>query len=276
MLRAASLLPIALVACIAHERPPLTSAAYACTEHSVPYVLDVARRRGELRYFGAAHSYDPTDPQARAIEHAWAELGPTLAFYEGPTHEPLADRDAAIRSGGEAGLVRFLAQRDGVPVRSLDPDHAAQTRAMIALGYTGEQVALYFVLLHVAQWSQRNGDDLEGQLRTVLDHYSRVAGLESAPRSIAELDAMTRKWLPDLADWREVDIGAFDPLAEDVPGWLDDMSRHLTALRDAAMIAALEQALRDGERVFAVAGASHVVRQEPALHGGGTRTRRRC
>jgi hypothetical protein len=267
---------IALAACIAHERPPLTSAAYACTEHTVPYVLDVEGRRGHLRYFGAAHSYDPGDPQAAAIERAWAEFRPTLALYEGPTHDPLTDRDAAIRGGGEAGLVRFLAQRDGVPVRSLDPDHATQASAMIGLGYAAEQVALYFVLLHVAQWTGRDGEALDEHLRSVFDHYARVPGLESTPRTIAQLDAMVRKWLPELADWREIEIGAFDPLAEDVPGWLDDLSRHLTSLRDAAMVTALRDAMRPGARVFAVAGASHVVRQEPALHRRGTRTKRRC
>jgi hypothetical protein len=44
------------------------------------------------------------------------------------------------------------------------------------------------------------------------------------------------------------------------------MSRVGSEYRDRCMVAMLQRHVREGERVFAVVGGTHVVMQEPALH----------
>ena len=93
---------------------------YSRTEHSVPYVVDIVGSKGRLVYFGASHRFDPSDQQFDELERRFVELKPLLVLNEGGNPSVEADREAAVRRAGEAGLVRFLAARHGTRAANMD------------------------------------------------------------------------------------------------------------------------------------------------------------
>ena len=244
----------------------MTFEEYGTIDHGVPYVVNVERGEGALTYIGVEHVQDPEDPQLDRLRRAWEEAQPTLALYEGPAHDPPADVEAAIRSGyGEAALVRFLAKRDGVEVRSFDPDLAEQVRALVATGRSRCEVALYFVLRQVVHERRRFcGEALVSRMFEVLTFYDGVGAVEGCLESVDELDTQVRARFVGL-DWRNVPEEWFDPAVTVDPQWANLVSRELSEIRDAFMVTEICKGLSSGQRVFAVAGSSHVVMQEPAV-----------
>src|SRR5204863_10187995 len=113
-------------------------------------VREFGAGRGRLVYFGAAHSGDPADPQMVEIERRWAAFGPTLALKEGGDPPVERTREEAIGKHSEAGLVRWLAARDGVPVQSLDPTRQQEATHLLKT-YTREELKVFFVLRQVMQ-----------------------------------------------------------------------------------------------------------------------------
>jgi hypothetical protein len=87
---------------------------------------------------------------------------------------------------------------------------------------------------------------------------TNVNGLRNTFASVADLDAYWRKKFPDEPDWRTLpDTEGISLLVE-----VGNVSRQV---RGEHMVRTLVELVNKGERVFAVVGASHVIRQEPAL-----------
>ena len=139
-----------VAACAATRSPWMSFAEYAESEHPTPYVLRWKLRDSTLLYFGSAHTFDPEDQQVVDIARLWSEMRPTLAFNEGGDPPALVDPSEAIENHGEAGLVRHLAARDGVPVRSLEPPYDAQVAAL-RRNFSVEQIAVFYVARQIVQ-----------------------------------------------------------------------------------------------------------------------------
>ena len=97
--------------------------------------------------------------------------------------------------------------------------------------------------------------------------------LRGSPKTLEELDRAAHAFLPALADWRHIEKEYFDPFPDTVRGYTNDVSRELSSFRDLVMIDAIASALTSGNTILAVAGASHVVRQERRLRAT---VQRRC
>lgn len=252
----------------------MTFEEYRALSHAAPYVLEVQRGHGELIYFGARHSYDPADPQCRWIEELWGDFRPTIAFNEGGDPPTLATAADAISHHGEAGLVRFLAARDGVPVHSLEPGLNRLVDDALAAGFSPQQVKLYHALLPWISYRQSAGSESPNAfLGRVLRSLSHIKPLQGPPRDVRELDSAFAELFPERPDWREVSREWFDPAAKGT--FLNALARRVSERRDAHMVGLLNDAVNRGERVFAVVGASHVVMQEPALSSAQGRVRAR-
>jgi hypothetical protein len=91
-----------------------------------------------------------------------------------------------------------------------------------------------------------------------------VPGFESLPKTIAEFDALAKKHFPAVKDWRAIEQKIFDP-NPDLGNFTNDVADASVQYRGRFMVKMLRAEVRKGERVFAVVGASHVVKQEKAL-----------
>jgi hypothetical protein len=228
-----------------------------------PYVREFDTPRGSLLYYGAQHTYSPRDHQVEQIVRLWTSFEPTMAFNEGgnPPVEPTLE--AAVEKYGEAGLVRFLAACDDIPVASLDPDRAQEV-AHLRARFSAADVKLFFVLRAVAQFADRKGPAaVDAELERVLAIFNGSPGLGVAPRSISEVSIAFEQRFPGSGGYQATPLRWFDPTRADT--FLNRVSRASSDYRDQAIVSTLGMSVADGQRVFAVIGGSHVVMQENAL-----------
>lgn len=242
----------------------MTYDEYVKASPGFPYIVELQIGKGALLYFGAQHIYDPKNPQTAQIEKLWKKFRPTVAYYESTGTSLSKTVDEAVSTSGESGLVRFLAARDKIPAFSLEPNRNDEV-AMMLKTYTPEQIKVFFVVRQVPQFRERKNDQkLEEFMTTFLRNVSYIAGLENAPpNTITELDKSSLWLSPQLQDWRTADRSWSDPAA--TKAYTNQIARLSSEFRDLHMVKLLIDKVRQGERVFAVVGGSHVVMQEPVL-----------
>lgn len=260
------LLIFALPFALAQEKDVglMTYEEYVKASPRFPYIVELRIGKGSLLYFGSQHIYDPKHAQTAQIEKLWKEFRPTVAFHESTGTSLSKTIDEAVSSSGESGLVRFLAARDKVPVFTLEPNRNDEVALMLRT-YTPEQVKLFFVLRQVPQFRERKNDQpLDEFITTFLRNVSYFSGLENAPpNSIAELDKSSLWLSPELTDWRTADRSWSDPVA--TKAYTNQIARLSSEFRDLHMVKLLIDKIKQGERVFAVVGGSHIVMQEHML-----------
>jgi len=244
-----------------HSSPRLMSwQDYRAGRHEWPYVLRLETSRGALLYFGAQHSSDPRDPQFVALEKLWDEFRPDLALNEGGDPPVAQSRDDAIQQYGEAGLVRWLARRSTVPVSSIDLSRERQA-TMLRASWPSEQVKLFFLMRALLPCERRQGCDRAAEVIRTLPIITSTTGIPSAPNSKEEVEQALAHIAP--GERPDTHVQWFDPTEDGHP--FNAMARQVEDARDRHMIEVISVALHEGHRVFAVAGGSHVTRQEPVL-----------
>jgi hypothetical protein len=169
---------------------------------------------------------------------------------------------------GEAALVRWLARRDGVPVETFEPSRA-EIAAALADRFTPEQIKVATILRQLSQDSRRaeqyRVSDLDAEVWRVLAILSRTRGLEGAPTSAIEFATSAARLVPPNSDWRRPPTEWFDPVPDPPATWFNSFVRAEGDIRDEFIMQTLTQKVRDGERVFAVIGGTHLVMQQRAL-----------
>jgi hypothetical protein len=188
-------------------------------------------RQESLVYFGSRHSRDGADPQMAEIERLWTTLQPSVALIEGGVPPVATSAREAMERYGEMGFVRFLAARDHVPVKSLDPSHEDQVKALQRV-FPADTVKAFFAL------------------RAFTD---------------GRADPMPKDLQKMVPDWRSATNAWFDPTQN--VAFTNEIVRELTQVRNRHMLATVRNELAAGKRVFAIAGRTHVIMQSPALAG---------
>jgi hypothetical protein len=242
--------------------PVMSWAEYEQVRHVVPYVLDIsAKGGGRLIYVGSDHTKDPESLSIRTIESLWAQSRPELAFNEGGYPPVAPSREEAIRSG-EAGLVVFLAAQSNVPSASLDPTRT-QLAARLSPIFGAELVKLGFVLSQVRQHRNSSAQAFEERMAHTFAVLNATPGLEGRPGTLEELAEVFCARFPETASFRDAPDSWFDPVQK--VNVMNELARRSSEERDRFMVELLVRHVRQGKRVFAVVGASHVVMQERAL-----------
>jgi len=228
-----------------------------------PYVIELRGKKGSLLYFGAAHSVDPNHSQVAQMIHRWDEFRPTVAYSEGGISPLKETVEEAVRNEGETGLLRYFAERDKVPIRSLEPTDSSEVEMLLS-HFTAEQVKLHYLLRQVMQF-RREGrvEPLEAYLGRYLTEFNAIVALDVPPYTVTEIKECVRRVLPLLEDWTRVPETWFYPTRSEA--FTNEIARRLNRFRDEHMVELLTHAVMNGERVYAVVGHSHVVMQEPAL-----------
>ncbi len=228
------------------------------SEFGEPYVLNFSGLDGggALLYFGGRHTSDRSDPQVEDIRTRWASFEPTVALCEGRQGRHwygfLVEPFAGLP---EPTLVHKLARRDDVRLVSLEPEYDVEVASLLR-AFEAKDVALYFFLRVYA--NESGGDPDEGLARDLLGKRTDVDGLRESLTTLGDVDARWAELYPSAEDWRTVS-------AEPREGRLALISNASRATRGEHMARVLTDLVLTGERVFAVVGSGHVIRQEWAL-----------
>lgn len=239
---------------------------YEKITHKRPYILKFKKGKGELLYFGIGHAYRSDDPQIAELEKRFLEFRPTLVLNESGTPPALETAKEAIERYGEPGLMSFLAKKHGIPIKSLDAPRMEEIKYILSTGrWTLEQVMLFYILRRVPENNKKvNPQSPDAMVEEMLKAVAKTPGFEGLPKTVAEFEASVKKHLPGVADWRKIDQKIFDP-NPDLGLFTNDIADASVNFRGKFMVRLLTAEVEKGERVFAVVGASHVVKQERAL-----------
>jgi hypothetical protein len=222
-----------------------------------PYVVRFDRGPAQILYIGARHTSDAADSQLAEIERLWGDFQPTVALCEGRARMFRFASRPATGTLRESELVRILAQRDGVPLYSLEPTYEAEVKGLLD-HFEPRLVATYLTLRVFTAEAQGYDCDRDALARHLLRKRTDIDGLRGSLSSVQDLDAYWRERFPAVPDWRTLLNTESVPLLVEV----GDASREI---RGEHMVRALADLAARGKRVLAVVGASHVIRQEPAL-----------
>lgn len=251
----------------AQDEPEIMSYKdYGKIRHERPYILNFKTEKGELLYFGIGHAYRADDPQIARLEKEFLEFRPTLILNESGTPPAAESAKEAIEKYGEPGLLSFLASKHNIPIRSLDPPRMEEIKFILGTKrWTLEQVFLFYTLRRVPENNKKtNPQSPDIMIEEAMKMAAKTPGFETLPKTLEEFEQSVKKHFPSVADWRKIDSKIFDP-NPDLGHFTNDIADASVQFRGRFMVKKLVEETKKGERVFAVVGASHVVKQEKAL-----------
>lgn len=233
------------------------------TQAEFPYVLSITASEGALEYIGAKHTSDAAEPQLQEIESRWAEFNPTVALCEGRSRMYRFASRSQTGQLSESDLTRILAINSGVPLYTLEPTYEAEVAGLLQ-HFEPKLVATYMTLRVYSAESKQLGTaptkaSQDSLALGLLRKRVNADGLRESLSSIAELDAYWKTEFPSEPDWRTFKDTERTPKLVEV----GNVSRQV---RGENMVRTIVELVRRGERVLAVVGASHVIRQEPVLN----------
>jgi hypothetical protein len=234
---------------------PEHDAIYQATDF--PYVLSFQHQTGALEYVGARHTSDAADPQLTEIEQRWAEFQPTVALCEGRARMSRFASRPTTGELSESALTRILAYRHWVPLYTLEPPYEVEVAGLLK-HFEPRLVATYVTLRVYSAEADHSQKEQDGLALHLLRKRTNVEGLREVFSGINEFDAYWRETFPDEPDWRALPDTDHSPLLVEV----GNVSRQV---RGEHMVRTLVELVNQGERVLAVVGASHVIRQEPVI-----------
>jgi hypothetical protein len=235
----------------------------------VPYVWE--RRAGgkHLVVIGTKHSRDPASPMFARIEAIAARVRPQIVLHESaapPGLETLA-RDEAIAVGADVGFAVHLAAAHDAVLRSGDAPEREEFAALLA-AYPAQEVLVFLTAQRLI------GNDEPPDLDAAAAHYPaffadylaangipRREGWDTGAGWLREYERVVGSALTP-ATWRAERLSAVRDA-----GKLSDMARATNAVRDRSLLAAIDRALREHDRVLVVFGSWHVLALEPVLEG---------
>lgn len=237
----------------------LRDAAYVL--HIGPVVGEAGGKAGggELVFFGALHSKDPSHRQLAELRRTWDALRPTVALVEGRMSFFVGTARQGIGVFGEGAAVYALAEGSGVPLYTLEPPLEVEIAALEECG-DRRQVAMFRVLSGYMS-ARRGGPVSDFKISRLL--HKRAAPLTDALPTIVAFDAYFASQFPGEPGWREMPEQAMWPGKSDT--LLHRMATRSNRARDEHFVRAMVELTRRGERVLAIAGRSHVVILEPNL-----------
>jgi hypothetical protein len=194
------------------------------------------------------------------------EFRPTLILNESGTPPAAETAKEAIEKYGEPGLMSFLAKKHSIPIKSLDPPRMEEIKYILGTKrWTLEQVMLFYNLRRIPENNKKtNPASPDALIEEMLKASVKMPVSEGLPKTLTEFEASVKKHLPTVSDWRKIDQKIFDP-NPDLGLFTNDIADASVNFRGRFMVKLLTTEVEKGERVFAVVGASHVVKQERAL-----------
>ena len=247
------------------------TAVNSLTKDSAQYKLNslyFENKGKELLFIGSNHTFDPADPQITGVEALFKAFEPTLVLIEGGDWPIAANKSEAVLKYGELGFTRFLATNAKTKAVSAD----APLGVVVAEGlkrHSPVDTKLYFALRLVPQWAkQQTGKSIEENMREYLasPKFNSYFPANTQPNNIEELVNHLANRIPALKDWKSIQFNmAFDGGSQSM---LNDVDLTVNTFRNNYFKEQIFAGLRKGERVFVIAGHTHLGKIAPLFSRG--------
>ena len=230
-----------------------------------PYVFELTSDGGgALVYYGSRHTQNPDDAQIRDLVERFEAFAPTVALTENDGGIHFGGMNGAVRRLGEFGALKVLASDSDIPIWSMEPTWNDEVAAVTA-EFPVEEVTLFYTLRVFI--SERGDEHDPGKLDRLASHLLKKRGSRPGLEgSLPDLEALDQLWterFSDLGEWRHLPSSALAPAGDDTR--LHAISTLVNEVRDRHFARTILSFVKDGHRVFAVAGGSHVIKQEPVI-----------
>ncbi len=222
--------------------------------------------KGSLQYVGAVHIDEPNHKQFDYIKSKWKNFNPTLAFYEGPDRGIAATDTLTIQKFGESGYVRYLANKKGIPTKSLEPP-IADLYNYLASKHPQLTVDMYMLSKEAMRLRTRKDlgkEQLTTEITNMLAVVGKMLGRETAIKSVEQLSVVFEQQFGKEIEWWQAPTSWFDPQAKEARV-TNELAVLSTEYRNVYMVKVLSENVVKGEKVFAVVGRNHVPLQIEAL-----------
>ena len=232
-------------------------------DHDWPYFVSIPGQ-GALFYYGSRHTNDPDDPQIADIQARWEAFGPTVAVTENRLGWYLGGLNRAVSAHGEFGAVLYLARQNEVPIYTLEPSWEDEI-GEVTREFPVEEATLFYTLrVFLSERGEgRSPDDIDDLAAHLLRKRGNRPGLKGSLPDLASMDALWAERFANLGPWRDLPPEAVHPSPH--PTRLQAIANLANEVRDRHAARIILDLMKQGERVFAIAGGSHVVKQEPVL-----------
>jgi hypothetical protein len=230
-----------------------------------PYILNLTTEKGKLLYYGSIHTIDINHLQFRDIEKRWQAFQPDIALSEGGIWPLEPTKVKAILEHGEQGLLRYLAARDNVPIKSIEPRRKFEAMYLLKQ-FSQEQIKVFYILRQVVIRRMLNKDinDIT-YVEHILKELSKLKLFRGGPNCFLGFLNSVKKFFPNLGDWRTIPGSWFYESPTGEHTWLSLMFRKVNNYRNHRMVRTILKEINRGRSIFALVGRSHVIMQQQAI-----------
>lgn len=252
------------------------------------------------------HDFNPESRNHADIEAAYnaylASTPPEQRFivFEGDARSEAdtPDRDAAIDSASETGMMQYFARRDGVQAVSGEPTDEQIAQYVESRGVSREELTLVLMIRNLTHdlgkplpeditlqlYGEAAVNGLPGfqmipesdKLRMIEQNPEIITAIRAQAHSLAERlnSQLGQLGLPQLnmTEDGRVTFGSLEEREELARAWnpstggrLSDIHRLITEARDANILHVVTNAISEGKKPFVVYGGSHVMSLEPVF-----------
>ena len=243
----------------------------------------------ELVYLAVEHLNDPESPQFPTIERYFNRMSPQKVLHEGYSQTAfIPDRDTAMRYG-EIAYLHYLVQQHNaglkeeeqpISIESTDMPAEEWIKAFKELGHSNEEIAIYDVLrmvYAVVEQVRRNqrlsssdktlllGEitaQINGDLNSFVTNKEFILLFAQLPRQDG------REWSAEVIK-EEVKKLTGENFSADINQLKIPRFRQMfdeeSQFRDKYVVLKIAKTVQQHDRVLAVMGSSHVLREEASL-----------
>lgn len=238
--------------------------------HARPYVLRYTFKtknetENQLLVFGISnHTTDTENADIKQIASLYDEVRPSVCLLESRLGIWLAGYNGIVKQFAESGALAWHARKSGTAYYTLELPLDEEMRR-VAAEHNHDHTVLFYVLR--PYFGQRRGgpiDDPESAIAESLSKRTKIDGIDSSIKTVADIDRVWKQDFADQKDWRDCD----DQFGW--PGALNDVAASANSVRNQHWLNVFcdlmsDESSAEPQSIFAVVGCSHAVRLQPAL-----------
>ena len=247
---------------------------YTRIKHKTPYFYTIKRRGQFLHYFGAAHSFDPVNPQFKLLEKQWRNFikktkkrNCALLIEDWVKKFDVDSPKDIILKYGEPGFAVYLAKKDKASFKCPEPPMKSQVKELLK-SYNLNEIIYFYFISNLGQWYRyrlKDRPEFKKYANTVLRQLKKELKWLKFDLSLTNLKKIHQSIFKEkLGQSREKTIReAASPV--EYNSIINDISRTNSMFRNRYIVREIKKLWNKKKNIFIVYGASHAVIQRKEL-----------